>query len=636
MNGNDGRHSSVEGKVVVYLQSSEDVQMIHEALEEAGVASVVCVAPDHFISVLQTGAGAAIVGTEMLTPAVVPLLRDILEKQPSWSYLPLFILLTDDTDNSPDCDCFIGDVEYIARPTQARTLVPRIGAALRRRQRQYKVRDEVLALKYSENRYRTLFNSIVEGFCIIRMIFDDSGKPIDYLFLETNAAFERYTGLHARGETLRDLAPMHEEQWLEAYGRVALTGEPARFVSHASQLDRWFEVYAFRHGPPEKGELAVLFSDITERKTAEDAARSSEGRFAKIFNFAPALIGITTLEEGRIIDVNDNALQFLGYARAEVLGRTTQEIGLWGDEQDRARIIRAVEEHAGSIRNLEITYRGKSGAVFTGLYSAEIIDFDHNRYLLSMVQDITDLKGAQEEIERLNRDLESQVAELKEANTELEAFNRMVSHDLRQPLNRMGLLIQAVEMLCGEALSEECKDHVRGIYQRTLAMNDLITSLLNFSNSTRVELRRELIDITDMAKDVAAEVTFNAPGRGITFRAAEGMVTHADRGLIRAVLQNLIGNAWKYTSMRVDAVIEVGVTEFEGRETFYVRDNGMGFDMAQAGELFAPFKRLPGVEEYIGFGIGLATVERIIRRHGGCVWAESEPDRGATFYFTLP
>ena len=165
-------------------------------------------------------------------------------------------------------------------------------------------------------------------------------------------------------------------------------------------------------------------------------------------------------------------------------------------------------------------------------------------------------------------------------------------------------------------------------------MNRLIDTLLRFSCVTRVEIRRVTIDLSTMSKDVATELELAEPERRVTFRIAEGIKADGDAGLLRVVLDNLIGNAWKYTGMREGAVIEFGVTEVDGKPACFVRDNGPGFDMAFADKLFIPFQRLPGTEVE-GHGIGLATVERIVRRHGGRVWAEGEPGKGATFYFTL-
>lgn len=365
------------------------------------------------------------------------------------------------------------------------------------------------------------------------------------------------------------------------------------------------------------------------------ALERSESKFAKIFNSAPALIGITTLDAGEVIDVNESALRFLGYRREEVIGRTTHELALWSEASDRATVVRAIKED-GAIRNMECKFRGKTGESYTGLLSAEIIEIDNASYLLTMVQDITGSKLADQEIERLNETLAAQVRELGAANQELEAFNRMVSHDLRQPLNAMALTAQALEMLCGAKLDEECRRYVRSMHSRILAMNGLVDTLLTFSSSTRSEVRREIVDLSALARSVAEEVHSSSPARAVTFNIAEGVVANGDANLLRVVLANLIGNAWKYTGQTEDAVIEFGVTRMEGEEVCFVKDNGKGFAMADAAGLFTPFTRLPGADSFGGFGIGLATADRIIRKLGGRIWAVAEPDKGATFYFTLP
>ena len=166
-------------------------------------------------------------------------------------------------------------------------------------------------------------------------------------------------------------------------------------------------------------------------------------------------------------------------------------------------------------------------------------------------------------------------------------------------------------------------------------MSRQMDALLSFTDLARVGLRPETVDLSAVAHTVAKELKMSDPERRITFRITDGFSVEGDAGLLKTVLDNLLGNAWKYTGTREEAIIEFGVMETDGTQSYFVRDNGVGFDMKSAGELFTAFNYLPGCEEYRGFGVGLAKVDRIIRRHGGQVWAESEPDRGATFYFTL-
>jgi light-regulated signal transduction histidine kinase (bacteriophytochrome) len=249
--------------------------------------------------------------------------------------------------------------------------------------------------------------------------------------------------------------------------------------------------------------------------------------------------------------------------------------------------------------------------------------------------DITDRKRAEEEIEILYNNLLVRAFDLEAANSDLEAFNYTVSHDLRKPLTIINGYCQAILELFGENLNPQCREYLHEIYDWTLRMNKLIDALLNFSHLSHCELCMETVDLSMMAKSVAEELQQAETGRRVTFRIAEGIKAKGDANLLRVVLENLLGNAWKYSGNQYEAVIEFGRTEVEGKPAWFVRDNGAGFDMGYAENLFIPFQRLPGSDEFKGHGIGLATVERIIKRHGGRVWAEGAVGKGATIYFTL-
>ena len=373
--------------------------------------------------------------------------------------------------------------------------------------------------------------------------------------------------------------------------------------------------------------FVLLRKDIAERKKAGMALRKSEEKFVKIFQTVPAIVGITTIDEGRCMDLNDIGLQTLGYQREEVVGKTLLDLGIWERKSDRDHAIQGLKEK-GKVRDLEITFRSKNGKTFTGLYSAELIEFNNEVYILSIVSDISDRKQLETEISKLYFELDA-------ANKELEAFNYTVAHDLKQPLNVLSLYCQAIQRLCGEQLQKECRDYVQSSYDCTLRMGRLIDALLDFSRLTHLEPLRESVDLSALVHEVANELESAEPERKVDFQIAEGITAHADAGLLRVVLHNLLGNAWKYTGKREQAVIRFGVTAIDGMQTYFIRDNGIGFDQAYAEKLFVPFQRLPGAEEQKGFGIGLATVERIIRRHGGKIWAEGEPEKGSTFSFTL-
>ena len=226
-------------------------------------------------------------------------------------------------------------------------------------------------------------------------------------------------------------------------------------------------------------------------------------------------------------------------------------------------------------------------------------------------------------------------SKLKEANMELQAFNYTVAHDLRGPLNSMGLYLQTIQTLYGAKLDETCREYLTGGYNSVQRMSELIDVLLEFSKLSNVEPSREDVDISAMAREIVEELKRTSQERRYVFRIADGIIVNGDPKLLGVALNNLLRNAWKYTGNREEAVIEFGATEIGGKHAYFVMDNGEGFDMADADKLFVPFQRLPGSEEFKGSGIGLATVERIIRRHGGKVWAEGDRGKGACFYFTL-
>ena len=227
-----------------------------------------------------------------------------------------------------------------------------------------------------------------------------------------------------------------------------------------------------------------------------------------------------------------------------------------------------------------------------------------------------------------------EVQRLTEINGELEAFNATVSHDLCMPITSINGYCQVLTRICRDQLDDQAMEYLDSIYEGTLQMKRLISSLLDFSSITRSELRCETIDLSALADEAAAQLMLSAPQRPVTFRIERGLTAEGDRVLCRSVLDNLMGNAWKYCFDRKKTISEFGATQQAGKPVYFIRDNGPGFDMALAERIFAPFQRIPGTEVK-GHGIGLATVDRIVRRHGGQVWAESKPGRGATFFFTM-
>ncbi|HEY0129658.1 MAG TPA: ATP-binding protein [Rubrobacteraceae bacterium] len=237
--------------------------------------------------------------------------------------------------------------------------------------------------------------------------------------------------------------------------------------------------------------------------------------------------------------------------------------------------------------------------------------------------------------ERASKDLEETNRELEGANKELEAFSYSVSHDLRAPLRSIDGFSQILLDDHAQGFDEEARGYLGRVRASSRRMALLIDDLLNLSRVTRSVLRHQTVDLSALAREIAAEIQKSRPDREARFVIAEDLVAEGDASLLRVALENLLGNAWKFTSKKEVATIEFGVAHRNGEVAYYVRDDGAGFDPRYAEKLFGAFQRLHGAEDFEGTGIGLATVARIVHRHGGRVWAEGAVGEGATFFFTL-
>jgi signal transduction histidine kinase len=251
-----------------------------------------------------------------------------------------------------------------------------------------------------------------------------------------------------------------------------------------------------------------------------------------------------------------------------------------------------------------------------------------------------ELKRKQNTIRQLNLRLEERVkqrtSELEAANKEMEAFTYSVSHDLRAPLRTIGGFSNILQEEFGENLNEQATHYLDRVRSGTEKMENLINDLLKLSRSTRGDLHRNDINLSLIVEEIITETQQNDPDRKISIHISPEVIAYADKRLIKVALENLISNAWKYTMRATDPKIFFGMTDKNGQKAYYLQDNGAGFDMTYADKLFSPFQRLHSAKEFDGTGVGLATVQRVIHRHGGEVWADATVDKGATFYFTLP
>jgi PAS domain S-box-containing protein len=382
---------------------------------------------------------------------------------------------------------------------------------------------------------------------------------------------------------------------------------------------------------------ATLQVEVAERLRTGEALRESESRFRSLLDGVQDYAIFRLDSGGCVATWNAGAERIKGYTAEEIIGQhfsrfyTPEDLqgGKPGQElniaitQGRCEVegLRARKDGSRFWANVVITPLHDTAGNVTGFSK--------------VTRDVTERRKAEEEKQKLTDVLRGRTTELEIANQELEAFSYSVSHDLRAPLRGLDGFSQALLEDYGDKVGSDGKKLLQRIRAGSQRMGQLIDDLLNLSRVSRGELRREPVDLSGLAGNVVDELRTSDPQRDVTLRISEGLKAEGDPRLLRVVLENLLGNAWKYTSRQPHATIEFGLHRDNGHSSFFVRDDGVGFDMQYVDKLFAPFQRLHGMTEFPGTGIGLATVQRVIHRHGGRIWVQAEVNKGATFHFTL-
>ncbi|MGH8064896.1 MAG: PAS domain S-box protein [Candidatus Entotheonellia bacterium] len=385
-------------------------------------------------------------------------------------------------------------------------------------------------------------------------------------------------------------------------------------------------------------QVLSVWHDITDRKQAEEALRDSEKRYRSLFENNPLPMWVYDRHTLAFLDVNDAAIERYGYSRADFLAMTIKDIR---PADDLPALLNNLANLNADFDTADIwRHLKKDGTVINVEVTSHAIEYSGRQARLVLANDVTQRLRAEAEIRRLNEELEQRVvertAQLEAANRELETFSYSVSHDLRAPLRSIDGFSQALLEDCRDRLDAPGQDFLQRIRGATQRMSELIDALLGLSRVTRAELQREPIDLSAMAAAIAAELRRQEPARRVDVVIAPALRATGDSRLLRVVMENLLGNAWKFSAKKPQACLEFGAqTEPDGTPVFFVRDNGAGFDPKYADKLFGAFQRLHRMSEFPGTGIGLATVQRVIHRHGGRVWAEGAVGQGATFYFTL-
>lgn len=494
------------------------------------------------------------------------------------------------------------------------------------------------SLRESEQLYRSIFQ---DSHAVMLLLDSVTAEIVD-----VNTAACLFYGYSREDMINRKIAEINTHSSSEMHLNFdhAARDEQHNFnVRHSTANGRIHDVEVYCGPVRVKGKTLLLsiVHDITARREAEEAFRSSHKLLETTLASLKEAVFIVDTVSTLINDCNPAALKMFGYNRKALIGRSTsclhvtEENGLWF----HGEMLKGYE--GKGFFEAHIQMRRADGTTFQSEHFVTPIRDSEGKVMSEVwvVRDITDQKQVEAEYRRLNDLLEQRViertSELVASNQELESFCYSVSHDLRSPLRGIDGFCSILKEEYADKLDEEGRDYLQRISSAAVRMGQLIDDLLNLSRVTRSELVYDMVDLSQLVLLIMNDFQQLDPGRRVELELIDGAMAKADRRLIRVVLENLLGNAWKFSKNRPVTKIEFGIGESDGEAFYFISDNGVGFDMMYAPKLFKPFQRLHSMTEFAGTGIGLASVQRIINRHGGRTWVESAVDKGTTFYFTL-
>jgi len=488
--------------------------------------------------------------------------------------------------------------------------------------------DAEEGLRTQLERYRSLLLAIAQVIWTRDSRGEMAGEELSWATY-TGQTFAQYQG----GGWLDAVHPDDRAYTAEAWANAVSAGRPCDLEHRLRRHDGEYRYFSLRAVPvfSDDGpvrEWAGIHTDITERKRTEQTLRDGEREFRELADSMPQIVWAAD-PDGSFDYYNKRWYEFTGRSEG-VRGDESWTDVIHPDDQKECLERWHSATRSGDAYEIEYRLREKTGTYHWFLRRALPVRDASGRITrwFGTCTNIDAAKRTEEGLRRAN-------AEADASNRELEAFSYSVAHDLRSPLRSIDGFSQALLEDNAEQLDARGKNYLARVRAAAQRMAHLIDDLLALSRVTRGELHRGTVSLTHIARGIAERLRETDPERDVEVVVAGGLTAEGDAHLLTAVLENLLGNAWKFTSRRTQARIEVGLASKDGQPAYFVRDNGAGFDMAHAGKLFGAFQRLHATAEFPGSGIGLATVHRIVRRHGGEIWAESDIGHGATFFFTL-
>jgi len=516
-------------------------------------------------------------------------------------------------------------------------------------------------LQESEDRYRSLIDSIDQGFCVIEIIFDEQQHPIDYLFIEVNSQFEHHTGLKdCIGKQMRELLPDQDEHWFHIYGEVALTGNPIRFQEGSTALGRWFDVYAFRVGGDGSTEVAVLFSDISQRKMGEVELKEKDENLRNIIHHAPVAMFI--FRGSNLVIETANALALEMIERSDsVVGKPLLEVLPELNEQPAYEVFQSVYRTGIPQYGLEVLVPlERHGTIEERYFNFAYTPLREKGQVVGVMDvatEVTELVLARKKIEQVvthrtkelaeaNEALQLSNKELQRSNAYLEEFAHAASHDLKEPIRKIHYFTERLRIGLVDKLTPDDERMFSRVQHASQRMNALIDDLLLYSHVTQKPHEKETINLNDKIKKILEDLEVLIEDKQALINVQELPTVLGYRRQLQQLFQNLMTNALKYsrTDARPEILIyaslvngaEAGLPADVRYHKITVRDNGIGFEQDQAEKIFQMFQRLHGKSEYQGTGVGLSIARKVVENHDGKITAESIPGKGSSFHVYLP